>query len=51
MVEVCYRPWHSKVHGAKLAHQALQILPADASLRDQDCEQLCQLLNFSLKEG
>ena len=32
MVEVRYRPWYRKVHGAELAHQALHILAADVGL-------------------
>ena len=51
VVEVCYRPWHRKVHGADLSHQALQLLLADMSLRGRDGEHLVQLLEFLLGEG
>ena len=51
MLDVCYRPCNREVHGAKIGHQALQLLLADVVLCGRDGKQLVHILKFSLGEG
>ena len=51
VVEVCYIPWHREVHGAKLSHQAIQLLPTGAALRGRGGKQMGQILDFLIREG